>query len=468
MFAIKKLMKNLNAIEKIALALSFLYGLGVVSLLQFNALFIGGECLDFLRIKPILVGIQYVIYLMLPAIVVCAPVYYWKHSRGRRWWLKGLIALIIIVLALLMPSVMFHYFIPFTYDDTAGGELCFYWKVPLQFWSMFAYWNPFHVVGMLLTVSLALMLVCKRKGMPQKLLIGWLLLAMVWNLFFFNRDMYVNIVQSAGGGSPRAGIITIANPTEMMKRTNINYMTGGDGITKPCFVLEEGDDYFIIAEMFRNYPYRSILAEADIRASATRINRDSVKQFSPINFHLGFKDSNSLKYCKNLRWDIVHQLDVVLNLCYTPTFPDVKDIWNMPELGVQTNDVGLSWWGEDGRVVSARSDKIESGPVGTTNLLRQIKFSGVQFPRGIYVWSLEDELKNTNTHIRVSNLPPSPKGFKYHRAQLIFVCNFVYDIQHAWKGVFTNDGFLLIKPEAEHDVDALPKKLNDFAKGALK
>lgn len=467
MFGMKKLMKDLNVIEKIALMLSILYGLGVASLLQFNALFIGGECLDFLRIKPILVGIQYVIYLLLPAIVACVPVYYLKHSKRRSWWLKGLVALFFVALALLIPSIMFHYFIPFTYDDTAGDELCFYWKVPLQFWSMFFYWDPFHVMGMLLTASFFLMLVCKRKGVPQKLLIGWLLLAMVWNLFFFNRDMYVNIVQSAGGGAPRAGIITIANPTEMMKRANINYMTEGDEITKPCFVLEEGGDYFIIAEMFGNYPNRSILAEADIRASATRINRDSVKQFSPINFHLGFKERNSRKYCKNLEWDIVHQLDVVLNLYYTPTSTNVKDIWNMPEIGMQTNNVMLSWWTDHSGVVSAQSHSIEVCPVDATNLLQQVKFSGAKFPRGIYVWTLEDQLKDANIHIRVPNLPQSPKGFKYHHAQLIFTCNFVYDIQHAWEGTFTRDGSLLIKSKAATAAETPVGRPNDFAKGAL-
>lgn len=467
MIDVNKLMKDLNAIEKIALILSFFYGLGVVSLLQFNALFIGGECLDFLRIKPILVGIQYVIYLMLPTIVVCVPVYYLRHIKGRSWWMKGVVALFFMVLALLIPSIMFHYFIPFTYDDTASGELCFYWKVPLQFWSMFFYWDPFHVMGMLVTVLLPLVHVCKRKRMPQKLLIGWLLLVLVWNLFFFNRDMYVNIVQSAGGGSPRAGIITIANPTEMMKRANINYMTEGNEITKPCFVLEEGDDYFVIAEMFGNYPHRRILSEADIRASATRIGRDSVKQFSPINFRLGFKERNSLKYCKNLKWDIVHQLDVILNLYYTPTSPNVKDIWNIPEIGMQTNDVVLSWWGNHGGMVSVQSHRIEISPVDTTNLVQQVKFSGVEYPRGIYIWSLEDQLKEANTHVRVSNFPPLPKGFKYHHAQLIFACNFVYEIQHAWEGVFTREGSLLIKSKVAGDAEAPVGKQNDCEKGAL-
>lgn len=467
MFGMKKLMKDLNVIEKIALMLSILYGLGVASLLQFNALFIGGECLDFLRIKPILVGIQYVIYLLLPAIVACVPVYYLKHSKGRSWWLKGLVALFFVALALLIPSIMFHYFIPFTYDDTAGDELCFYWKVPLQFWSMFFYWDPFHVMGMLLTASFFLMFVCKRKGVPQKLLIGWLLLAMVWNMFFFNRDMYVNIVQSAGGGAPRAGIITIANPTEMMKRANMNYMTDENEISKPCFILEEGDDYFIIAEMFGNYPNRRILSETDIRASATRVVRDSVKQFSPINFHLGFTDWSSVKYCKNLKWDIVHQLDVVLNLVYTPTSSGVKDIWDVPEVGMRTNDVVLSWWADHGGMVSARGHEIEVGPVGTTNLLMQVKFSGVKYPRGIYIWSLEDQLKEANTHVRISNLPPSPMGFKYHHAQLIFTCNFVYDIQHVWEGVFTRNGSLLIKSRAACDAEAPARNPNDFEKGEL-
>lgn len=230
----------------------------------------------------------------------------------------------------------------------------------------------------------------------------------------------------------------------MMKRANMNYMTDENEIGKPCFILEEGDDYFIIAEMFGNYPNRRILSETDMRASATRVLRDSVKQFSPINFHLGFTDWDSVKYCKNLKWDIVHQLDVILNLIYTPTSSDVKDIWDVPEVGARTNDVVLSWWTDHGGVVSALSHEIEVGPVGTTNLLLQVKFSGVKYPRGIYIWSLENQLKEANTHVRISNLPPSPMGFKYHHAQLIFTCNFVYDIQHAWEGEFTRHGALLI------------------------
>ena len=118
-------------------------------------------------------------------------------------------------------------------------------------------------------------------------------------------------------------------------------------------------------------------------------------------------------------------------------------------------------------MVSARGHEIEVGPVGTTNLLMQVKFSGVKCPRGIYIWSLEDQLKEANTHVRISNLPPSPMGFKYHHAQLIFTCNFVYDIQHAWEGVFTRNGSLLIKSRAACDAEAPARNPNDFEKGEL-
>lgn len=80
---------------------------------------------------------------------------------------------------------------------------------------------------------------------------------------------------------------------------------------------------------------------------------------------------------------------------------------------------------------------------------------------------LEDQLKEANTHVRISNLPPSPMGFKYHHAQLIFTCNFVYDIQHAWEGVFTRNGSLLIKSSTACDAEAPARNPNDFEKGEL-
>jgi len=447
MLGVKKLMNGLNVIEKIALVLSLFYGLGMCALIQYNAYFIGGECLDFLRIKPILVGVQYVVYLILPALVFCTPVYYWKYCALHVRWLKIVLLPIVAVAVLVVPSIMFHYFFPYA-NDVANGNISFYWNMPIEFWSMFFYWDFFHVLGMLLAVSLFFVLTCLKKVIPSKVLAVWFLAVLVLNLFYFNHDVYVNVVQSAGGGAPRAGIITIANPSEMMKRANVEYMTLGGEISKPCFILEENSDHYIIGEMFQNYHDKNNFSEVDMRASVARIGRDTVKQFSPINLSLFFKNHTSLRYDKYLTSDIIHQLDVVLNLGYSVKPSTLFNEWQTPDFVSTTNDVVLSWWTENEGVRSVKSSRIKIGLMGHTNLVCQIKFSGVEYPRGIYVGSLERKLKECNAHVQISGLPPMPTGFLLQRAQMAFVCNFVYAIQCDWWACF-KDGLLLLKSQDE-------------------
>lgn len=445
----KKMLTGMNAIEKMALALSFFYGLGIVSLIQYNAFYTGGECLDFLRIKPILVGLQYTIYLALPAIVLGVPLSFYNRCKRIHWGPRILMAIVLGLFLMLATGVMLHYFVPFTHNVASLNSVNYYLVVAWQFWCMYFYWDFFHVIGIGLVLCLVWIFVFKCQ------LFGWrcktcmLVLSIVMNFYYFNKDMYVNIVQSAGGGAPRAGIITISNPSEIMKKQNENYFVGENEILKPCFILEENNDHFIIAEMFNNYPNRHLMSESDMRASATRINRDSVKQFSAINYFLGFKDADSIKFQKNLNLDTIHHLEVVLNLRFAPLSASRSDAWNIPSYGNVTNEIVFSWWHADGGVLSAKARRINVGLKDGTNLVQQIKFSGVEFPGGIYVWSLQDMLKKSNNRIRIDHLPTVPNGYRLLEVQLIFVCNFIYDILPPWKRFLIEGDALLIGTREE-------------------
>ena len=440
-----KQFRGLNAIEKIAIVLSFFYGLGIVSLIQYNAFYTGGECLDFLRIKPILVGLQYFIYRSLPAFVLYVPMYVANRIKSIHLLLRIVVAFVFCLFLLMATSVMLHYFIPFLNIDAPSDEGSFWWRTTLRFWSMYFYWDFYHAIGMGLVFYISWMIVFRRHLFRRKYNVGLLVLCGIMNLFYFNKDMYVNIVQSAGGGAPRAGIITISNPPEIMKRQNQNYGVYNEEITKPCFILEENNDYFIIAEMFNNYPNRHFVSEADIRASATRIERNSVKRFCAINYALGFRNADSIKYQKNLVWDTIHHLDIILNLRFTPNKGSALTDWNIPFYGNVTNDITLSWWDADNGVMSCRTRCVNVGLSKVTNLLQQIKFSGARIPRGIHVQALQDTLKKNGNRLRIDHMPETPHGYRYMDAQLIFVCNFLYDIYLPWKGTLTDGRSLLLE-----------------------
>jgi hypothetical protein len=296
-----------------------------------------------------------------------------------------------------------------------------------------------------LALYLTVMVVFDLRSFGRRYNSAVVALCVAMNLFYFNKDLYVNIVQSAGGGAPRAGIITISNPTESMKKQNENFFVDDNEIVKPCFILEENTDHYIIAEMFNNYPERHYLSEADMRASATRISRESVSQFSAINYFLGFKDTDAIKFQKSLDADTIHHLDVVLNLKFAPLVATQKEDWGIPYYGNVTNDITFFWWEDNEGVLSATTRKVNVGLKDGTNLIQQIKFSGVKFPCGIYVFSLQNSLSQSKTRIRIDNLPDIPNGYKFLDAQLFFVCNFVYDISFQGDGAIIERNSLLVK-----------------------
>ena len=436
---------GLNAIEKIAIVLSSFYGLGIVSLIQYNAYYTGGESLDFLRIKPIIVGLQYFIYLVLPTMVFGVPMLFFNRTKRMHWVFRMLVSIVLCLVLMLGSSIMLHYFVPFTANGARLNEVVYYLWVAVQFWSMYFYWDFFHVIGIGLILYLTWVTIFHRHSLGRRCNIVIFALCIVMNLFYFNKDVYVNIVQSAGGGAPRAGIITICNPSECMKLQNGNYFVGENEITKPCFILEENSDHFIIAEMFRNYANRHFLSEIDMRASATRIQRDSVKQFSAINYFLGFRNRDSSTSQGLLDWDVVHHLDIVLNLRLAPiAYSGLRD-WNVHSYGTVTNDIVLSWWDENNGVLSAQTKLVNVMLKDGTNIVQQIKFSGVEFPCGIYVWSLRDRLSTYKNCVRIDQLPAIPNGYKPVEMELIFVCNFVYDILLPWEGQLVKGGSLQIE-----------------------
>ena len=452
MSCVKRIIKGLNAIEKIALLLSLFYGVGIVSLIQFNSFFTGGECLDFLRIKPILVGFQYFMYLALPFVVLCIPMKFFLSFGKINCVLRIFLAIFASVLLMVVLSVCLHYFFPYLSSTVSMNEAVYYLWITWQFWSMYFYWDFFHFVGIGLIFYISWVVVYRKCILCHKYNIIVLVLIFVINLHYFNKDFYVNIVQSAGGGVPRAGIITITNPTENMKRLSRNYFVKKDEITKPCFILEENNDHFIIADMFNNYPSRSFVSDIDMRASATRVDRNSVKQFSPINYFLGFKNGTSEKLTKCLDSDIVHHLDVVLNVSYAPGLSPAFEDWEMPSYGNITNDVKFFWWNENDIVFSSKMSRVNIGLQGGTNLFHHIVFSGVEFLSGVYVCSLQESLNKIKNRIRIDDLPPPPQGYKVSKVELIFVCNFVYHIPITWKGRFEKGNSLFIES------DIIPEK----------
>ena len=77
-------LKRMRVPEMFLLGLSVLYGLGLLVLVQHHSLLIGYEDFNIVRVKPIIVGIEYLFYLAIPIAVGALPVIWYEQLLRRR------------------------------------------------------------------------------------------------------------------------------------------------------------------------------------------------------------------------------------------------------------------------------------------------------------------------------------------------------------------------------------------------
>lgn len=135
-----ELFKRLNLVERVGLLLAVLYGTGVVALVQFSSMYLGFESIDFLRLKPILVGIQFYLYCLIPFATFCLP-YILLSRLAVRIWCRILFGIVGACVMFVGVALMFHYFLPCVrIADFYGMN---FWAVPVvaNFWHLFWGWS---------------------------------------------------------------------------------------------------------------------------------------------------------------------------------------------------------------------------------------------------------------------------------------------------------------------------------------
>ena len=448
---IRKLLSKLNLLERIGLFLTVLYGTGVILLVQHSAMYLGFEDIDFLRLKPILVGLQYFIYILAPLVVCVMPFIVSRMCFARRIY-RLTFACALVVLALVMIPIMVHYFMPCI--GLAAFHGVTWWWIPVigNFWSLYFYWD-LHLVGHTMLLASEFLLafqlhkssryrlrkIC-RMGICFLVLIG-----SAWLMYYFNRDFYMNISQAAGGGAPKAGIITIREPSHEMSRSNLLYANDDEEISKPCFLLYEGDDYVLTSEMFLEHRHLKSLNENSIVRSVSRVEKSRVVEFSPISYHQMWREGNASILTNTISGDVIHHLGLSAVGIMIPVgsglCADVNADWRM------TNMPEMVLWIDDEGSLRTRASRVSLSPSQETNLVCHMEFSSIPCNRGIQIWQWERLMTNSipNVGLRIEKLPMCPNGYQWDRMVLQFRCNFIYSFDLPWERVITDNKVLVAR-----------------------
>ncbi len=432
-----ELFKRLNLVERVGLLLAVLYGTGVVALVQFSSMYLGFESIDFLRLKPILVGIQFYLYCLIPFATFCLP-YVLLSRLAVRIWCRILFGIVGACVMFVGVALMFHYFLPCVrIADFYGMN---FWAVPVvaNFWHLFWGWSV--LAHLLVCVPLCALMrqpyplrlvpflggSCRRKICSFALL---LLVGMASLLFPFNRNLYMNISQSAGGGAPKAGILTLVNPTRVMAQSNVFYANDDHEITKPCFLLDEDDDSILISEMFLEQERMKSLNERSILNSLSRIDKSHVAQFSPVSYFQMWHDGSAAILTNSLPTDVLHHLEMTVVAVLSPC--EIKVSADHQVCCQTTNTPEVAFWLDDRGCVRAVADYVSFAPSSDTNLVCYIKFSSMPCQSGIQIWQWAHLMTNAmiNVGMTITNFPRCPDGYMWRKAMAVFRCNFLCNVE---------------------------------------
>lgn len=448
-----RLFKRLSLLERLAFAFSILYGIGVLLLLQHSALYIGFERIDFLRLKPILVGLQFVIYLCVPFVVFVLPVILACNIKLSSWT-KVLVVFICILFLMIAVATMFHYFIPYTYMKDATSDSWSYLSMVWNFWQMYFYWDAHIVAHVLFSVAILILarpvqmhlqkyrLVAQTpKGIHISALI-LLLVAACMAMFVFNRDIYMNISQSVGGGAPKAGIITITNPGQFLKSSNVHYAEVDNELSKPCFIVEEDSDFVYIAEMFEFTDNIAYLRMSSVPMSICRIPKQNVIQFAPISYYQRWHKYLAEKVASKLEYDVIQHIKLMVGIQVKMQVHDSL-IVQSEALQMMTNAPVLTMWIDNDGVDVVPAHSYCVVPEGETNMLVKISFGPLHCQKGQQVVQYHYLLTNDIHRVgfKIDNLPALPHGCEWGTGFAMGVaCNYLcnFDIMPNYQPVFLN------------------------------
>ncbi len=443
------LLKKLSFLERLALALSILYGIGVVLLLEHSSLYIGFEKIDFLRLKPILVGLQFLIYIFVPFVVFILPVIFVFRTKWS-WPIKAVTAFISVIFLMVCVAVMLHYFIPYTYRKDLTKDVWYFLLVVKNFWRMYFYFDVHIVALSLFNVSVLLLVApvqkfmvehCRRvkcmKHMRVAILIS-LLFGAFMAMFFFDRDVYMNISQSAGGGAPIAGIITINNPGQFLTCSNVYYSYSDDESSKPCFLIQEDSEYVYISEMFEFSERIAYLKSASLPLSICRIPKQHVIQFAPISYYQMWHQYLAEKVAGEHEYDVLQHVKMYFGIEMAPIQSVNPLIAQSRDFFATTNTPKLTMWIDKDGVDRVEANSVSLVPENGTNLLVKMVFGPLRCQKGRQVVQWHYLLTNSLNQVgfKIENLPELPLGYEWGCGFAMGVeCNYLssFDIMQEYQ-----------------------------------
>lgn len=454
---IEKFLERIHA-EHIAIVLSLLYVIGVVLLLLYNSIVFGDIDFDFIRVKPIVVGCEYILYLALPVLVVFLPVIwasrrsiggFWiwyysgnrtnKVSRCRKLCgvcLQGAICLLGIALLAFIVGLMFHYFFPYVefmlpeqYRLPNGVSLPAAFMISLAFWQVYCCLDV-SLIGfacLFIAASLWTLKYCGHLSMSNRrhyiICFGLLSFAFFTNMFYFIRDVYPNISQAAGGGAPVHGIITIDSAGEEFRRCADGSLEDGD-VTKLCCVVQTSADFWYIDEqqVFDRGATGGSLAA--LRGKPTRIRKTDIKQFTPLIVPMFYQYGSRTVFVQDLLYDYIHNLDMFIEIEFVaPTHKQaIKDLW----LFNTTNSISAMGSLENFPTFRAHATSQRIIKDGPNSLNYNIAFQHLPIPTMSRVPELFMAITNQaeSLVLEVRNLPSIPNDLVAKEVSLGFVINY--------------------------------------------
>ena len=453
---LKRILRRIS-LERITIAVSTCYMVGVALLLQYNSIYVGDGDFDFARIKPIIVGIEYLLYLSLPLLVVCIPIiitskkhlgwfWIWICSRklivSHRWvcWVaRGLLCGLLMAILLFVFGVMFHYFLPYTEymlpsAMRKGISLSSLAMIAVYFWGIYICWDICLLAFIaLLVVSLTWTFkhcgyISIRTAISRRIYYALVMLLLplgfIINMFYFLRDVYPNISQAVAGGAPVSGIITIEAPGEQLCCDSYGNLISKREITRFCSVLNRDENFWVIDEQLISDVNLGIeYPSFELRPKTTRIRSCDVKQFTPLKIPMFIREGRRRLFFQDMLNEFVHEIDMFLELRFTTLTP----IETVKAIGAfnTTNDISATCITDNLPLWKLHSPDQYVLKEGSTNFCYHINYRHLPLPTILTVSEFKDILTNDNVWAGYiySNLPEIPKWVFPSSFKLGFVLN---------------------------------------------
>lgn len=430
---------KLNVLERISLFATITYCLGIAVLMQFGAVNFRSDVSDWPRLKPMMVGIIYLIYLAIPMVVVFVPFVIARLSSRR--YFRPFLFLIALILVVQSLALACHYFLPFTYYDLTSdmGVLKRMWIILGRFWRMYLDDGCQFAVFSLMAFSLAGILIRMYgklrivRSLPVSLFAVVFMVCVVMNIYAFNLNVYCNVSQGVFGGAPRAGILTVANPTEELKREYCDMPSVGNELSFPCLLLDSTPEYLTVCKLKRmHYDFGGFTTKG-MPVVAVTVRRGDVVQFVPLSLCPMVRDG---KYylIDNMEKDPVFRMDFKLGIRLVST-NGVYQCFSVDDVLTEWNNASLRW-NVDGRFsVEAREPTVDMCQDDGTNVFLSLQFPALKILGALWIPQVKDILANEITHVEfcVAGCPTIKPPYKVEQVAAAVYCNYFQEIDLPYK-----------------------------------